>query len=133
MSDEQPEEDKTPGRVSWNELVTSDTGSAVKFYTELFGWKHQEMDMGDKTYHFMEHANGPAAGMVQSPQTQPHWMSYVTVESLEASVVKAESLGATVLVEPTQLPMGSFATIKDPQGAAISLWEFAQDGNCDPQ
>src|SRR5262249_17115511 len=35
------------GEFCWNELMTSDSAAAWKFYSEIFGWKSiQEMDMG---------------------------------------------------------------------------------------
>ncbi|MGY8687344.1 MAG: VOC family protein, partial [Verrucomicrobiales bacterium] len=35
------------GEFCWNELITSDTGAAKAFYSELFGWETSEMDMGE--------------------------------------------------------------------------------------
>ena len=34
------------GTVCWNELLTRDPEASRKFYTELFGWTTEEMDMG---------------------------------------------------------------------------------------
>jgi hypothetical protein len=56
------------------------------------------------------------------------WMSYVTVTDLSVAIAKAKALGAKICKDVTVLPMGSFAIIADPQGAAIGLWEFAKEG-----
>ena len=33
-------------RFVWHELMTKDVAKAVAFYTRLFGWKAETMDMG---------------------------------------------------------------------------------------
>jgi predicted enzyme related to lactoylglutathione lyase len=125
-------EDKTPGKVSWNELMTSDTGAASEFYGGLFGWKSESMDMGGgKTYNMFKNGDDTAAGMMQIVPEMgpipPHWMSYVTVESVDDAVAKVTELGGTVMMPPTTIPMGRLAIIQDPQKASLGLWEYAKD------
>ena len=131
---EKPQEDRTPGIFSWNELMTSDAEGGAQFYESLFGWSREVMPMPNGEYHFFKIGDRPAAGMVQFDeqmgQVPPHWGGYVTVESLEESLAKASELGGTVLVEATDLPMGRFAVLQDPQGATISLWQFKDDVDC---
>lgn len=119
------------GEFCWNELITSDTEAGKNFYSELFGWKIQEMDMGDFVYTMFNDPNAPegpegmVAGMMKAPMPEisPHWLSYVLVDDVEASAKKAVSLGAEICKEPTELPMGWFAVLKDPQGAVFALWK----------
>jgi len=133
MSEKQntQEQDKTPGIFSWNELMTPDAEGSSKFYSELFGWKMESMDMGQDTYHMFKAGSRPAAGMMAiTPEmggVPPHWMGYVTVEDIASAVEKAKSLGATIRKDVTELPMGKFAVIEDPQGAGISLWEHGEE------
>lgn len=139
MSDEaneQPKEDTTPGIFSWNELMSPDAEGSAKFYESMFGWTREKMPMpGGFDYHFFRCGERPVAGMIQlTPEMQmgecpPFWGSYVTVENADESVAKAKELGAEVLKEVTDLPMGRFAVLKDPQGAVISIWEFGE-GKC---
>ena len=35
----------TPGTFGWHEMVTSNSESSVKFYTELFGWTTEVTEM----------------------------------------------------------------------------------------
>jgi predicted enzyme related to lactoylglutathione lyase len=120
----------TPGIFSWNELMTRDADASAKFYTSLFGWTREDMDMGGRTYTMFKAGERPAAGMhVLPPEADcapVSWLGYVTVESLESAVKSASELGAKILKEITDLPMGRFAVIQDPQGAALGLWEFAK-------
>ena len=120
--------DKTPGIFSWNELMTRDAGASAKFYTALFGWAREDMNMGDFTYTMFKSGDRAVGGMIVLPPEAASmpgmWMGYVTVENLEASVAKAEELGAKVLKEITNIEMGRFAILADPQGAVIGLWQF---------
>lgn len=128
MSDQEKSEDKTPGIFSWNELLTQDPEGSLKFYGELFGWTSQTMEMPTGTYHMVMAGDRPVAGLVQPPKAEvpTQWNSYVTVEDLDASIAKAEELGATICMPATEIPgKGRFSCLVDPQGAAISLWEFA--------
>ncbi len=131
MSDEQcgenSQEDKTPGIFSWNELLTQDPEGSLKFYCDLFGWTVESMDMPGGKYHCLMAGNRPVAGMVQPPAAEvpTQWNSYVTVEDLDAAVAKAAELGAAICMPPTDIPgKGRFASLSDPQGAAIALWQF---------
>ena len=123
--------DMTPGIVSWNELMSRDPEASKRFYTELFGWTSESMNMGPAgEYVMLKSGERPAAGLVRLPAeagpAPTMWMSYVTVEDLPSAVAKAKALGARVCRDVTPLPMGRFAVIADPQGAAIGLWEFAK-------
>ena len=133
MSEEHKEqEDKTPGIFCWHELMTKDTEGSTKFYSELFGWTHEDMDMGGFNYRFFKSGERSVGGMVEiTPEMgdcPPHWLSYVTVEDITASTAKAEELGAKVCKEITDVGMGKFSVLTDPQGAGIALWEFAEGG-----
>lgn len=52
----------------------------------------------------------------------PHWMAYVAVDDVDATAKKAEKLGASLIVEPQDIPnVGRFAILQDPQGATIAI------------
>jgi predicted enzyme related to lactoylglutathione lyase len=58
------------------------------------------------------------------PNAPSAWMPYVAVSDVAGATKKAQSLGATVLRDVTEVPgMGSFTIISDPTGAIIGLWE----------
>ncbi len=129
MSEEnKQQEDKTPGIFCWHEMMTTDKAASSEFYSSLFGWTHEDMDMGSFTYRFFKSGERSVAGMMEiTPEMgdcPPHWMSYVTVEDIDASTSKAQQLGAKVVKEITDVGMGKFSIIIDPQGAGIAMWEF---------
>ena len=94
------------------------------------------MKMGPgMSYTFLKAGEQNAAGLLQMPKepgdAPTTWMAYVTVTDLPAAVAKAKALGAKICKDITDLPMGRFAIITDPQGAALGLWQFGdQSGSC---
>lgn len=122
-----------PGSVCWNELLTRDIDQAGSFYTRLFGWKAEVMDStSDRPYTiFKQNDQGQAGMMTMPPECGPEvpssWMIYLMVADCDASVAKAESLGAQIIKGATDIPMvGRFAVLQDAQGAAFSLFTPSQ-------
>ena len=121
----------TTGTFVWNEIGTTDTESAKKFYMGLFDWKTREMDMGPNgIYTIFQNGGKDIGGLykMKAQQTQmgvtPHWLTYVGVDDVDASAQKAEKLGGRVLVPPTDIPeTGRFAVLTDPTGAAFAIYK----------
>jgi predicted enzyme related to lactoylglutathione lyase len=117
----------------WDELHTPDPAASAKFYSTIFGWGVDTMDMGGGMQYTLLKRKGvkdsqgterSAGGVMKMMPGTPHpfWMAYVAVEKADASTEKAKRLGATVLVQPTDIPnIGRFACLMDPQKAAISI------------
>ena len=126
---EQNEMDKTPGKISWKELMTHDAEVSAAFYRDLFGWVREEVVLGGSTYTFFKVGDESVAGMAvlsaKSAGTPEGWTNYVTVKNLEDSIAKACELGGKVCKDITALQMGRFAIIQDPHGAVVGLWQFA--------
>jgi len=119
-----------PGMTSWTELFSPDHEASKSFYSQLFGWEIQEMQMPDMTYTMFQCGNVPVAGLAEPAMIgveNATWMNYITVEKLEDSIEKAKSLGGSVVVEPSPLPQGRFAIIRDTHNAAIGLYEYGGD------
>src|ERR1700730_9173632 len=109
------------------ELTTPDTGKAKCLYGALFDWKLDDMEMAHRFSDTMIRVGeGTGRGMMKSPApgVPTAWLPYVLVDDVAAATAKAESLGATVCKERTEV-MGavSFSIIIDPTGAAIGLWQ----------
>lgn len=117
------------GTFCWNELLTRDVDAASSFYTTLFGWSVEEMDMGPAgTYHIMKAGDTQVGGIMKlpAPEAPPCWLSYIAVDDVDAHTEKAKGLGATVCCEPTDIPnIGRFAVITDPTGATVALFTGA--------
>ncbi len=114
------------GHFCWNELATKDTAKATKFFTELLGWTAKVEQMGPTKYTMFKAGDADVGGMLQMTEEwgdmPPHWMAYIAVDDVDASVKKVEELGGKVCVPPTDIPpVGRFCVITDPTGASVSL------------
>jgi len=121
------------GEFCWYELGTTNIDGARSFYTSLLGWGTTDVPMGPMgIYTLFQHGSQDLAGMykLEGPQFQgvpPHWMVYVAVDDVDATTHKARALGATVLAEPMDVPnVGRMSFLKDPQGAAIALFQAGE-------
>jgi hypothetical protein len=112
------------GRFVWYDLMTPDPKKAEPFYTKVIGWGTQEMEGMPYT---MWVANGtPIGGVTQlnaASGAPPHWLAYVEVPDVDATIKQIESLGGTAIVKPTDIPtVGRFAVFADPAGAVLALF-----------
>ena len=119
---------KTHGAFSWCELMTSDPGAATEFYTELFRWSVEKMQMTnmEMTYTVVKSGEEGLGGIMPIPPTAegmpPQCGVYVTVDDVDATAKKAEALGAKIVMPLTDIPnVGCMCVFQDPQGAAISI------------
>ncbi len=124
-----PDEPARPpvGAFCWEELMTSDPEAAAQFYSGLFGYTVESMDMGPMgTYRILKRGDRQAAGIMLLPSKVPHshWLEYLAVGDVDASVRNAKEIGAKVLVEPADIPkIGRFSVLSDPTGAAIAVFK----------
>jgi uncharacterized protein len=120
-----PDGPADPGRFFWNELHTTDPVSAVAFYEKVVGYTHRSVDMGPGgTYHILSSGGVDRAGATNhlSPKLRPHWLPYVLVDDPDATLARAQKLGATLPMSPEDIPgVGRFGVIKDPTGAILAL------------
>jgi predicted enzyme related to lactoylglutathione lyase len=120
-----------PGSFCWAELATTDAVGAKKFYTSLMGWSgHDDPLPSGGVYTMLMQDEGNVGALYQqmpemiSAGVPPHWMPYVTVEDAAAAAAKARELGATVVKDAFDVfDIGSMAVLKDPVGAALSVWQ----------
>ncbi len=119
-----------PGTMCWNELNTRRPISAASFYGAVFGWEAHEISI-DHRSSYTEWLLGDKSvcGMMPMDSSAPaevpaHWLVHFAVVHCDQSVDRAISLGASALVEPTNVPPGRFAVIADPDGAVFAVIEL---------
>jgi predicted enzyme related to lactoylglutathione lyase len=118
------------GRLLWYELLTTDMKAAEQFYTQVVGWTVKPFEESPEPYDMWVRPDGvPVAGVMKIPAGMnfpPHWGMYIGVPKLEAAVDKITRAGGTTLSEVIDVPtVGRMRTMKDPQGAAFSIYEPA--------
>jgi predicted enzyme related to lactoylglutathione lyase len=115
------------GVFVWCELGTTDADAAQRFYEAVFGWTTKDMGAeygGYRIFHRSDDEPNGVAGLMAnpSPEIPAYWTPYVGVADPDATAAKAKELGATVVVEPMDIPnVGRFAIIRDPQGATFGI------------
>ena len=67
---------------------------------------------------------GEASDEMKSQGIPPMWNSYINVDDIEATVKKAQELGAKITVPPMKVvDAGWLAFFFDPAGAHVALWQ----------
>ena len=126
------------GLFGWADVASPDTAAAEAFYTGLFGWDAVTMPSESMPYTMFSKDGKLVAGM--GPLTEdamaagqpPVWSSYIIVDDVDAIHARALELGATPLMEPTQImDSGRMAFMFDPSGAAIGFWEPGTHGGAE--
>ena len=100
----QTEQDR---RVDYIEFPTTDIEATKRFYSEIFGWKFQDMPMPAGTYSLFETGEGGLGGGIWNPpEGMPRQtINYLAVDDLDAVLEMGElrrwatELGLTSLLD----------------------------------
>ena len=118
---------RLPGQFVWYDLVTLNPDQAKAFYGPLFGWEFETVD--DKgLYTVVSHDGRPIAGMIdtraaeRAGDSHPQWLSFMSVDDVDAASVQLASAGGLVDIEAFDLPnRGRVATVFDNRRALLGL------------
>jgi len=126
------------GAVCWAELMTTDVQAATEFYQQLFDWTAETDDTGPVPYTVCNLDSDAVAGMIGRPADLPaevpeSWSVYFTVADCKAAQSRAVALGGSVILSATATPMGPFAVLADPAGAAFQVMEISSPPEPSPR
>jgi predicted enzyme related to lactoylglutathione lyase len=120
-----------PGALGLNQLNAVDVDVARRFYSELFGWRFEQVS-DSPPYEGIDNGERLNGGMMAMPAeaggAPSHWLAYFTSADLDAAAARIAELGGSGMVPPTPVPGGRFLVAGDPQGAVFGLFE----GRVDP-
>lgn len=108
-------------RPAWFDLSTHDAPRARRFYEELLGWPIKVLD---PTYALVVDDNGvPTGGIGQAGPNSPYTglVTYFPVDDVDAALARAERLGATRVLPPTDTPASRIAVFADLDGNHVGL------------
>lgn len=111
-----------PGIANWQELWTTDAAAAGNFFSKFLGW-NCTINTGTNGQPYVSCHNGEAPVaviMTLGPEVAgvpPHWAVYFGAVDVKASAAQAQSLGGSIIVEPTEMAGFPFALLQDPEGA----------------
>jgi predicted enzyme related to lactoylglutathione lyase len=124
-----------PVSLCWNEVLTRDSETDKTFYPAVFGWNagRPNFEGAPDTYVVWELDGRPVGGMMQMndafpAEVPPHWGVCFAVEDVDSVVDKARERGAMVTFEPTDMAIGRFAGMIDPQGASFTVMQMPDGG-----
>jgi predicted enzyme related to lactoylglutathione lyase len=126
-----PTADVPLGGVVWNELLTGDIDGAIAFYTDLFGYKAQSMDVeGYGRYVLLTLGSHEASPMIagigaKGPRMpMAAWGLYVRVANMEEARDRIAELGGQNHTGIMTVPgTGRMSVVQDPTGAFFSIME----------
>jgi predicted enzyme related to lactoylglutathione lyase len=123
------------GKFVWFECVTAEQARAKAFYGDVIGWKTQPFKAGGETYDMATVGDKPVGGYASpgddAKSAPPHWVSYVSVDDVDATAKLIKAEGGALLEGPFDVPeVGRMARVADPQGAVF--WLMAGTGDDTP-
>ncbi len=111
------------GKFVWFEIKTRTPAEAQAFYTELLPWTAADMPFPGGSYTLFragERQIGGIAGV--EGEAPPHWLSWISVEDVDATAAAVTANGGRVLAGPMDMPdMMRMAFCADPEGAPFAI------------
>jgi uncharacterized protein len=104
--------------LSINQLNTGDPGRAQQFYSDVFGWRFEQVSE-DPEYWSIYNGDRLNGGLMREEPAA--WLVYFGSESVADDAGRINDLGGRVIVPPTEVPSGRFIVAQDPQGAFFAL------------
>jgi predicted enzyme related to lactoylglutathione lyase len=113
--------------VTHFEIYAEHPPELAEFYSELFGWKIEKAPGID----YFQINTDPVAGagirggLLQRPIPGPRsWVHYVSVESVDATVERVQSLGGKLIRAKAAVPkIAWYAVVEDPDGNIFAVWQ----------
>jgi uncharacterized protein len=106
---------------AWFDISTPDAPRARRFYQEMFGWP---VNVLDESYALVGDVDGQPTGWIgQTGPDSPYTgiVVYFRVDDVDSALARAQALGGTRVMEPTETPVSRIAAFADPDGNLIGL------------
>lgn len=105
------------------EFSAQDREAAGKFYSELFGWKIEQVP--EMNYAMYDTGGEVGGGLNPVSEDNPAGtvLAHISTDDVDATLAKAEALGGKTVVPKTEIPgYGWFGLFTDPTGNVIGLF-----------
>ena len=113
----------THGRLSYLEIPATDLGRSAAFYEGVFGWRVDWRGSDDARF---DNTTGHLIGQWVTGRAiarEPGLLPYIYVDRIDDAVERVTAHGGEVVQAP--YPEGNLwvATVRDPAGNVIGLWQ----------
>lgn len=113
------------GIIEWIEIPAPNPQVLAAFYASVFGWEITEYH--EPPYLFTDSSGRVRGGFTAmlEPMREYGVMVSITVDDLDETLETVEANSGEIVLERVDLPngLGSFASIRDPAGNRLSLYE----------
>lgn len=118
-----------PGALSWTDLRSTDPDLSRDFFSAVFGFEYQPMEMAGPDYSTFtvpgsDQPSGGIGGMMGNDGVASHWLVYLGVDNVDDAAATTQANGGNVLAPPFASPYGRMAAVTDADGAAFWLVEM---------
>ena len=110
------------------EFSSRDRAESARFYSDVFGWKIQDMpEMNYTTFATGEGSPGGGFNPLSDQVKAGDVFVYVGSDDIDATLAQIESAGGKTLRPKTEIPtVGWFAFFTDPTGNVVALYTAMQ-------
>lgn len=105
------------------ELRTEDLPGSCALLSELLGWRVERVDVGDRSYLALDLGGRVGGGVAEDDRPPERWLPYVQVDDIDGMTERGRQLGAAVILQPTEGPLGWRSILATRVGAEIALWQ----------
>ena len=112
------------GRLAYVQSPALDVNVSAAFYRDMFAW---QIRAGSPAHLSFMDANGDIIGAFvtgRAVASDPGVIFYVYVHGLDATIEKMVAAGSRVVKAPYQEGDVWVATLSDPAGNVIGIWQF---------
>ena len=112
------------GRLAYVQIPALDVNASAAFYKDIFGW---EVRGGSASHLSFTDSSGNVIGAFVTGRqisSDPGVIPYNYVHGLDATLAKMTAAGSKVVREPYLEGDVWVATLTDPAGNVIGIWQF---------
>jgi hypothetical protein len=116
------------GKICYVEIPATNVEISAEFYSKVFGWATRLRGDGSRAF---DDTTGAVSGtwvLGRTPSSEPGMLTYVMVDSIDATLEKVSANGGQIVTPLTSLsPSGdAFATFRDPAGNLLGVYQEPQ-------
>jgi uncharacterized protein len=116
-----PSSNDNTHNVGHFEIPADDADRLRNFYSSLFGWQFEKARI-TPGYWMIKNA-GISGGLMKKEHPEQMPSMYISVESIDEYINKAQELGAKIVKNKQEVDDGFYAVMEDPQGNTFGIWQ----------